>query len=329
MTGATMVGRWRRVALAASLFASIPTGASAQSTSGEGAVFLLLPVGADAVALGRAVTAMPGPEAAFWNPAGLASVDRSRFVLLRGDLAVGTSTAASTLFVRPGVGTIGVSYLLMDVGDQEQRDFDDNLTGTISIRNQLAVVSAGAHLLPGLDAGVNFKVVRFRMSCRGICADGGTSATSYAIDAGLQFVPSDEVPLRLGAMVAHLGPDFQLENASQADPLPARIRLAAAYDVLRRLGKDDLEGWVTVEVQDRLRHPGDPALYFGAELAAGGTETLFLRAGYATDTDQPGGASVGLGVRLQKFEISVAKSLAVATLTGETEPFTVSFSVGM
>lgn len=329
MIESSVVRACRGAVLALALHAWNPMGAAAQGTSGEGALFLLLPVGADAVALGRAVTAMPGPESAFWNPAGLASVDRSRFVLLRGDLAVGTSTAASALLARSGVGTIGVSYLLMDVGDQEQRDFYDNLTGTISVRNQLAVVSAGAHLVGGLDAGVNFKVVQFRMTCRGICADRGTSATSYAVDAGVQLVPTDDVPLRLGAMIAHLGPDFQLENASQADPLPARIRVGAAYDLLRRLGKDDLEGWLTVEVQDRLRHPGDPSLYVGAELAAGSTEALFLRAGYATETDQPGGASVGLGLRLQKFEISVAKSLAVATLTGETDPFTVSFSVGM
>ena len=54
-------------------------------TSGEGAPFLLLPVGAKAVALGRAMTAVEGAEGAFWNPAGLAGAGRSQIVLFRGE----------------------------------------------------------------------------------------------------------------------------------------------------------------------------------------------------------------------------------------------------
>ncbi|HKJ01607.1 MAG TPA: PorV/PorQ family protein [Longimicrobiales bacterium] len=305
---------------------SSPDDATAQGPSDEGAPFLLLPVGARAVALGRAVTAMPGQESAFWNPAGLASVDGSRVALLRGDLAVGTTTAASVLFARPGVGTLGISYLLLDAGDQEYKDVNDNLVGSISLRNHLAVVSAAAHLLPGLDAGVNFKVVQFRLSCRGACTGIATASTTYAVDAGLQWMPSAGTPLRLGAMVAHLGPRFQHENASQADPLPTRVRVAASYDLLRGFGRSDLEGWFTVELQERLRRPGDASLYVGSEIAAGGT--LFLRAGYATDADQPGGASVGLGFRVDKFDISVAKSLASSILPGESEPLDVSLSIG-
>jgi len=54
----------------------------------EGALFLLLPVGAQGVSLGRAMTWVEGAEGAFWNPAGLAGVDRSQGVLFRSDLPV-------------------------------------------------------------------------------------------------------------------------------------------------------------------------------------------------------------------------------------------------
>jgi hypothetical protein len=151
--------------------------ATAQGSSDEGAPFLLLPVGADAVALGRAVTAMPGPESAFWNPAGLASLRRSKLVALRGDGVAGTSTAASVLIARPGVGTLGFSYQLLDVGTQEYTDRFDNLLGTISLRNHLAILSAAARILPGLDVGLNFKVLEFRRSCRGSCVDVGAVGT--------------------------------------------------------------------------------------------------------------------------------------------------------
>lgn len=301
--------------------------AAAQGPSDEGAPFLLLPVGADAVALGRAVTARPGPESAFWNPAGLASEERSTVLLLRGDGVAGTSTAASVLLVHRGVGTLGLSYQLLDIGSQEYTDRDDNLLGTISVRNHLAIVSAAAELLPGLDAGVNFKVVEFRRSCRGSCADVGTASTGYAIDAGVQFVPSGRLPLRLGAMVAHLGPRFQLKNAAQSDPLPTRIRVAASYDVLRHLGRSGLQGWFTAELQDRPGLAGSPSVYVGSELVAGEGNVLSLRAGYATATEQLGGASVGLGLETPRFGVSVAKALTASVLEGANDPLTVSFSL--
>lgn len=316
------------------LLAALAAPASAQSDGGdpssnEGALFLLLPVGAKAVSLGRAMTAMPGPESAFWNPAGLASVQDNRVVLLRGDHAVGTATAVSLVAARPTLGTLGVSYFLLDVGDQDLTDANGNVLGTVTVRNHLGVVSGAARLFDRLDAGLSFKVVRFQLSCRGLCPDAGTTATTYAVDAGFQLQPSETLPLRFGAMIAHLGPRLQVLNAEQADPLPTRIRVAASYDVIRDLvDRDELGAWVAVEVQDRLRDPGSPSLYLGAEFSAGATDALLLRAGYVLGgLDQEDGARVGLGLRYERFELAIAKSLAVSTLTGETEPVHVTFSI--
>ena len=321
-----------RSLLALSLALSMTVPLAAQDVgedpgSTEGALFLLLPVGAKAVSLGRAVTALDGSESAFWNPAGLAAVDTSQVVLLRGDPLAGTSTAFSVLWAGPGVGAIGVSYQLLDVGSQELRDSDGNDLGSISVRNHLGVVSAAAQLVESVRLGVNFKVVQFRRSCRGICSDAGTTATTYAFDAGLQILPTER--LRIGAMLAHIGPRLQVLNADQADPLPARARLAFAYNLIALVTDDEeLGGWLAVEVQDRLRELGSLSLYLGAELTAGMSEALFLRAGYVLgDLDQEDGARVGLGFRYERFDLSIAKSLAVSTLTGETEPVHVTFSI--
>jgi len=297
-------------------------------SSTEGALFLLLPVGAQGVSMGRAMTAIQGPEAAFWNPAGLAGVSDSRAVLFRGDHAVGAATALSLLAARAGVGTLGASYLLLDIGDQDLTDADGNVLGTISVRNHLGVVSAAAHLFGWLDGGVNLKVVQFRLSCRGICTDAGTAATTYAVDLGVQSVPRSDLPLRLGAMVAHVGPRLQVLNAEQADPLPSRMRVGAAYDVLAAFTeRSDVQGWLAVEVQDRLRQPGSVSVYLGSEFVAGSREALYLRTGYVIgDLDQEAGARVGLGLRYERFDLAIAKSLAVS-ITGETEPVHVSFSI--
>jgi len=308
-----------------------------RGSSGEGALFLLLPVGAQAVSLGRAMTAVEGPEGAFWNPSGLASVGRSSFVVFRGEQVAGTATAMSALFARPGVGTAGASYLLLDVGDQDLTDGAGNVLGTVSVRNHLGVVSAAARLATRLSAGVSFKVVQFRLSCRGsACPDRGTTATTYAFDAGLQGSPLQW--LRLGAMVAHVGPRLQVLNAEQADPLPSRVRFAASYDVVHLFTEsDDFGGWLAVEVQDRLREPGVPSLYVGTELTAGTTDALYLRAGYVLSdlfdrlraSDPEDGARVGLGIQYGRLGMSIAKSLAVSTLTGETEPVHVTLSIGL
>jgi hypothetical protein len=306
-------------------------------SSGEGALFLLLPVGAQAVSLGRAMSTVEGAEGAFWNPAGLAGLSRSQFVVFRGEQVAGEATAVSGLFVRPGFGTAGASYLLLDVGDQDLTDAAGNVLGTVSVRNHLGVVSGATRLAERLTVGVSFKVVQFRLSCRGsACPDRGTTATSYAFDAGLQGAPLDR--LRLGAMIAHLGPSLQVRNAEQADPLPARFRLAAAYDVVHLFtDRPEFGGWFAVEFQDRLRDPGVPSLYVGTEFTAGTTDALAIRAGYVLadlldriqGSDPEEGARVGLGIRYDRFGMSIAKSLAVSTLTGETEPVHVTLSIGL
>lgn len=294
----------------------------------EGALFLLLPVGAQGVSLGRAMTWVEGPEGAFWNPAGLAAVDRSQAVIIRGDHVVGNATALTTLWAKPGAGTLGVSYFLLDAGDIDQTDEFGNYTGSITIRNHLGIVSAATNVLPGIAVGVNFKVIRFQLACRGICADGGTTATTYAIDVGVQTKPTER--LRIGAMVAHLGPSLQVLNADQADPLPTRLRLSAAYNVVAALTDvADVQGWFAVEVEDRMRELGSLSVYLGTELTAGVVDALSLRAGYVfSDLDQEDGGRVGLGLRYERFDLSIAKSLAVSTLTGETEPVHVTFTIG-
>ncbi|MEX2466544.1 MAG: PorV/PorQ family protein [Gemmatimonadota bacterium] len=331
-------GRVARVGLMGALIAStlvpLPSsrlsaqdGDGSVSTGAEGALFLLLPVGARAVSLGRVVTALESPEAAFWNPAGLAGVDENQVVLFRGDHVAGTATALSGVWASSNAGTLGASYLLLDAGELDQRDENGNYTGTITIRNHLAVASAATRLFDHLNAGFSFKLIQFRLSCRGICPDAGTAATTWAIDAGMQSRIVDR--LRIGAMVAHVGPRLQVRNAEQADPLPARIRVSAMYDVVRAVtDREALSGWIGVEIQDRLRDPGSMSIYFGSEVRAGRDDAISLRVGYVvSELGQEEGTRVGLGLDFERFELSIAKSLAVSNLTGETEPVHVTFSI--
>src|SRR5690606_18618204 len=101
--------------------AGAPSPAAAQdgsvSTGSGGALFLRLPVGARAVALGRVMTTVESSEAAFWNPAGLAGVDKNEIVLFRGDHVAGTATALTGVWGSSDAGSLGLSYFLLDAGE--------------------------------------------------------------------------------------------------------------------------------------------------------------------------------------------------------------------
>lgn len=300
-----------------------------QPTAVEGALFLLLPVGAQGVAMGRAMTALPSQESAFWNPAGLADIHGNRFLFYTGDQVAGEATAVSFLTGRESVGTLGISYQQLDVGDQNLTSVTGEVLGTISVRSHQGVVSFATDFADRVSAGANFKVVQFRLGCRGQCLDQGVTATTYAVDVGIQSSPFEAIPLRLGVMVAHLGPNLQVVNAEQSDPLPTRMRVSGAYEVLGHFvtpGATDL--WLTVELEDRWREPGSPSLYVGTELSTGQTDALFVRAGYVRgDVLQTEVAALGVGLRFQRFDLGIAKSLARTSLTGETEPVHITLGV--
>lgn len=304
-----------------------PGVAQGQDDRAEGAIFLLLPVGAQGVSLGRAMSWVEGAESAFWNPAGLAGVTESQGILFRGEHpAAGAATAATVLWAAEGTGTLGASYYLLDAGEIDKTDEFGNYTGTITIRNHVGVISAATRLGDAIAAGLNFKVIRFQLGCRGICEDEGTTATTYAVDAGIQSMIDN---LRVGAMLAHLGPGLQVLNAEQTDPLPSRIRIAAAYEVVSSITENEaLSAWLAFEIEDRVYSLGNLSYYLGMEVAAGNVDRLSLRTGYVwSDLQQEDGGRVGLGLRFERFDLSIAKSLAVSSLTGETEPVHVTFAI--
>lgn len=321
--------RWVRLCL---LFTLVPSVLLAQEDGennggSEEALFLLLPVGAKGVGLGRAMTALASEEGAFWNPAGLADETERRVMVYRGDQLAGEATAISVLFPWSRIGTFGVSYMLLDLGDQDLRDDFGDVLGSISIRNHLAVASYATSFPAGFSAGVNMKLVQFRVACRGQCPDLETTSTAYALDVGVQAEPFSSVPLRFGWMLAHAGTEYQVINQEQSDPLPTRIRLAVAYEVLSRFVETvPMDLWVTVEGEERARSPGSPSIYLGLDYSA--ADLFHVRAGYVGGKiDQTNGASVGVGFSLDRFDLNIAKSLTRSMVTGESQPIHVTLAV--
>src|SRR5256885_14853040 len=88
-----------RLALALVLTAYPPDRLASQQVNNSGALFLVFPVGARAVGMGQTAAALDGRgEVAFWNLAGLATLEKNEFCLQSGSLVAGNTDALSAYF---------------------------------------------------------------------------------------------------------------------------------------------------------------------------------------------------------------------------------------
>ncbi len=303
--------------------------AAQEDTQLEGALFLLLPVGARAVGMARAMTATTGASSVWWNPAGLAGLGESRLDVFRGQDLAGDGTSITLLTSNERLGALGASYILHDFGTQEIRDREGNFLGTAANRNHVAMISAASEVLPSVSLGANFKIIQARITCRGDCPDAGVTGSAWAVDLGAQLREIGGLPLTLGAAVVHLGQDVQFVNEDQADPLPTRLRVGAAWDLARHwTDQPGLGAILSVELEDQWDDPGSPATYVGTELSAGVQDAVYLRAGYVFGADlQVDGAAVGVGVRYDRIDLAIARSLASSSLVADSDPVQISFGL--
>src|SRR6266481_1850002 len=186
-----------------------------------GALFLVFPVGAQAVGMGQTATAMAGRgEAAFWNPAGLATLSDDEFSLHSASLVAGKSNVLAAYFPSRGIGVLGGAVYLVDYGDLDRTDQNGNTIARISPRNFEFLASYATNLTGSFVFGVSYKLVQFRVDCSGDCRDfpAGTGAT-HAVDVGGQFSVGPGGPLRIGVVLRNVGFRLQVNNQAQADPL--------------------------------------------------------------------------------------------------------------
>src|SRR2546426_11174780 len=107
------------------LSASPPIRLSAQELANNaGALFLLFPVGAQAVAMGQTAATLDGRgEAAFWNPAGLATLEHSEFALNTASLAAGATHALTPYYSSHRLGLLGGPGSFRDFGDLQANGY--------------------------------------------------------------------------------------------------------------------------------------------------------------------------------------------------------------
>jgi hypothetical protein len=259
----------------------------------SGADFLTVGVGARALAMGGAFTAVDtdmDANAINWNPAGLGRIEQR-----------GVSASYNSLFqdenqgflgyARPlksgGVMATGLNYLI--VSNIERRSGDtENPDSTFSNQNYAFNVSYARALGDSVSLGGNLKYIRTQLDA--------VKSNAMGADFGLLArTPVDG--LTAGAAIRNLGTDIG------PDPLPLTLQGGVAYKLLgpRLLLASDVQ-WLETERRAYVS--------LGSEYWI--SRNLAARAGYqfghAADQLQNRlvGLGVGVGVRLGRFTMDYA-----------------------
>ena len=295
----------------------MPIRADAQRPSmGEGALDLLLPTGARAVALGQATMAGDGTtESVWWNPSGLARMRGTSAAIHHSQSMGGKADAVSVVAHSRVLGSFGVSASLRDFGASGNADDSGAEGGTILPRS-LIYAATYAAALERLNVGLSYKLVQWRIDCTGPCTgETGILASTSAVDAGAQYSFDPGIPVTFGASVRNVGLRMQVNDEPQSDDLPSRLQAGMEWRVsaLEAL-VDGAQLRLSADMVSALRRL-DPSPRVGAEL--GWQRRLLFRGGYASRSGGYGGPSLGVGYDSGNLAIDFARLFdEVSSATG-------------
>lgn len=254
--------------------------ASVQQT---GFVLLRDGVGARAVAMGEAHTAVVGDQmAAFWNPAGVAAMRGKDFVLVHHRSVQGINQGYGGWAYGNGTRGLALSLGVYGVGGLEMRTGPTlDPAGSFSVYALNAGVSYAQRIGQRLYAGFSVRALHENI--------GSESAWGTGVDLGLLYRVSDGITA--GVSYRNLGRMDVLDRVRT--PLPREFRAGVA------------SGWGawTGAVDVRVPEKGQKGLNMGLEYAVG--QLLLLRGGYMTARDTRDW-SLGFGLVRKNWRIDYA-----------------------
>jgi hypothetical protein len=291
--------------LAGTIF--VASTASAQ-TSTDGALFLLLPVGAQTVGMAQAAVAERlGSEAVWSNPAGIARQDKKEAAIHHSETIAARGDVITVLLPQKHIGVFAVSVNLLDFGNQQITDPGGTPVGLVLPRNILFAGTYGAPIGKYLSIGMTYKRLQYRVDCSGQCANVSTfSASSSAVDFGAQYDIPGKNPVRLGAAIRNLGTELKVNESEQADPLPTRIEVGASYQ-LSSIAKyvSDVDVRLAGDVV-ATKTADDPSARLGVDVTY--QKTVHLRAGYIANDTDGANASLGFGLGTGRLLFDIART---------------------
>jgi len=280
------------------VMASVLMASSSVMASGTGsrgtatAQFLKFGAGARAAALGEAYTALAsGAEALYWNPAGLASLERwsAGFMHMAGFEESSYEFLGFAMPAASGVVAVGAQYFT--TGAIDKLDATGMSQGTFT-PSDLGLSLSYAGKLKDYGVGGSVKFVRSTVV---------GSGEAVAVDLGVQTPALLDGKLTLGLSARNFGTEMKFEEASES--LPSSLRLGGAYELAAGLV-------VAVDLASPSDNRVEAAL--GAEwaLKIGSDWKFAARAGGNTrtlgDIDGFTGASFGAGLSAKGVSVDYA-----------------------
>lgn len=269
------------------VFACLAAPASAYET----ASFLNVGVGARALALGGAYTAVAeDANAIYWNPAGLAGVTKREFTASHAELTQGSRHDFLAYAQSLKSATIAGSLTYLSNEDIDGRDALGHKSGGYRAAD-VAAGAACATRTKFADFGIGVKFIHSHI--------GSAEAQTAAVDAGAR---GSLGPVLLGVALRGLGPG--LKYASQTNDLPLRLALGGAYLIAGG-------HLLAAELTNGPRGAGTD-VGVGGEYQA--VADFFFRAGYTTISAVAHGAgfqaarglTLGLGYLSPRWKIDYA-----------------------
>lgn len=304
----------RRLVIASFIFLLAPGLGLAESRTG--ASFLKIGVGARAMGMGSAVTALSNDATAlYWNPAGLRGVSTRQLSATHTEWLTDIRYD-NMIFAQPFKKTTwagGVSYLSQ--GDMDRRGENRERQGSFQARDAAMSLGFAGPLSARSTYGLGVKMIEQKIDA--------AAARGWAVDAGLM---RRQGAWSLGLAAQNIGP--QMKFYDEGFNLPMSLAGGAAWHA-----KGGFQ--VGMDLRHEI-HGGRTSISLGSEYWLMGK--IALRGGYlaqgpsaasqiSSDDDRSGmdslgGVNMGLGLRLGAYQMDYA--LVPAGELGATQRLSLS-----
>lgn len=307
------------------LVIAAPDAGSAQGVSKVGTTageFLQIGVGARGMALGGAfVAAVDDITALYWNPAGLARIEKSEVFASHSEwLSDITFDYVGVGFKVGTVGTVGLSLTMLGVPEMIVRTVDrqDGTGETFDAADMALAASFSRVVTDRFSVGITAKYITQRI--------WHSSASGFAFDLGTQFRTDFFGGLTIGASLFNFGSGLQLSGRDVrtfVDPDPAHLgnngRIPANFELdtfaiplnfqfgLSSRPIDTRMHQLTISA-DAL-HPSSNNESVNVGMEYGYQNRVLFRVGFQALflAEREGGLSAGVGIRQALFNGSTAK----------------------
>jgi hypothetical protein len=302
---------WVVILVIAVLFGEVVVAASDAGRSA--ADFLNIGQGARAAAMGGAYTAVSeGATAAYWNPAGLANMERAEVALGHfswyQDITV--EQACIALPIMSGDAALAASVTYVNYGTIDGYDEAGAFTGELTAYDIVGGVSVGYGLSDRLSVGVTGKIVNQKLD--------EYSASALAADFGVKYTFSK---VSVAAAIMNVGSDMTFDEVSENLPTSIKLGLAA----------EPFSSGLMASMEVEKRLDGDIVLHQGLEMSF--NDRYYLRTGFDYLPSQDGrslasGLAMGAGIDLDFAKFDYAFTANDKSTAEDLHRFTLVFALG-